>query len=372
MADNVTLPGTGDIVHADEYTHAVYGPGKSQLVKIASGTPGAGDSAQVTPASTAAVATDPALVVTLSPNNGAKITDGTNTATVNAASTAAVATDKALVVGLSPNSPLPTGTNTLGKINGALTNNNAAPAATNFGTIPALANASAPSWTEGNQVMLSSDLAGAIRVLERHPSTVLGVYAAVMESGVYAGLASGAAYFSFRWGDATRLCALLRVNVTVIQSAPTTTAARVSRRLRIARSFSASDSGGTAATLTGNSFKLRTSYPTTLLTDMRVLSNAALTVGTRTLDTQGVGLSVAWSTLSTASTATAAASTYPTSIALPPQDLYNAGSAIMNGMAEPYIFAQNEGFIIDSADAQPAGSSLSTFVQVVWAELSAF
>lgn len=46
-----------------------------------------------------------------------KITDGTNTAAVKAASTAAAATDPALVVGLSPNSPLPAGTNLLGATN---------------------------------------------------------------------------------------------------------------------------------------------------------------------------------------------------------------------------------------------------------------
>ena len=40
-----------------------------------------------------------------------KITDGTNTSAVKAASTAAVATDPSLVVAFSPNSPLPTGTN---------------------------------------------------------------------------------------------------------------------------------------------------------------------------------------------------------------------------------------------------------------------
>lgn len=90
------------------------------------------DEARVKPASTAAVATDPALVVAISPNNNvpisgtvmanigtsgslaldatltggtqtSRVTDGTNTASVKAASTAAGATDKALVVAVSPN-----------------------------------------------------------------------------------------------------------------------------------------------------------------------------------------------------------------------------------------------------------------------------
>lgn len=47
---------------------------------------------------------------------------------------------------------------------GNKTNNNAAPGATNVGALTALANAAAPSWTEGNLVALSTDLTGALRV----------------------------------------------------------------------------------------------------------------------------------------------------------------------------------------------------------------
>lgn len=43
MADNVQITeGTGTAVHADEYTHATFGAGKTQLVKLAIGAPGAG------------------------------------------------------------------------------------------------------------------------------------------------------------------------------------------------------------------------------------------------------------------------------------------------------------------------------------------
>lgn len=84
-----------------------------------------------------------------------KITDGTNIAAVKAASTAAVAADPALVVAISPNGTI--------TVTGGKTNNNAAPGATNFGTLPALANAAAPTWTEGNQVALSALLNGSLR-----------------------------------------------------------------------------------------------------------------------------------------------------------------------------------------------------------------
>jgi hypothetical protein len=47
---------------------------------------------------------------------------------------------------------------------GTKTNNTAAPGADNFGVLPAIATAIAPSYTEGNLVGLSTDLAGAIRI----------------------------------------------------------------------------------------------------------------------------------------------------------------------------------------------------------------
>lgn len=48
---------------------------------------------------------------------------------------------------------------------GGKTNNNAAPGATNFGALSGIANAAAPTWTEGNLVLSSTDLHGSTRVL---------------------------------------------------------------------------------------------------------------------------------------------------------------------------------------------------------------
>lgn len=91
-------------------------------VKITDGTNVAG----VAPASTAATTTQPAEVVALSPNSPIpagtnnigkiELTDGTNVVGVAPASTAASATEPAAVVALSPNSPTPAGTNIIGKI----------------------------------------------------------------------------------------------------------------------------------------------------------------------------------------------------------------------------------------------------------------
>lgn len=49
---------------------------------------------------------------------------------------------------------------------GNLTNNNAAPAATNMGVLGAIASAAQKLWTEGNQVLASVDLAGFLRITQ--------------------------------------------------------------------------------------------------------------------------------------------------------------------------------------------------------------
>lgn len=48
---------------------------------------------------------------------------------------------------------------------GHLSHNAGAPAATNIGVLPAIANATIPTYTNGNQILLSADLNGAIRVV---------------------------------------------------------------------------------------------------------------------------------------------------------------------------------------------------------------
>src|SRR5271155_183041 len=49
-------------------------------------------------------------------------------------------------------------------VSGNLTHNNAAPAANNVGVLPAVASTAAPTYTTGDQVLLSTDLAGNLRV----------------------------------------------------------------------------------------------------------------------------------------------------------------------------------------------------------------
>ena len=148
-----------------------------------------------------------------------------------------------------------------------------------------------------------------------------------------AGLAAAANIFSFRWGDATRLCVLHRIQWDGLSGSATAfTAGFGSLRAFFARSFTASDSAGTALTLTGNNGKTRTNQGTTLVTDIRGSATAALTAGTRTLDTQAFAQrSITFGTATSAE--------YTGNFALYGEDV---------GPTPPLVFAQNEGYVVQA------------------------
>lgn len=88
-----------------------------------------------------------------------ELTDGTNTASVKAASTAAVATDKALVVTLSPNTPLPAGSNALGSVTVTGTTAISGTVTANQGTANTLANKWPVQVTDGTNTLPTMDVA---------------------------------------------------------------------------------------------------------------------------------------------------------------------------------------------------------------------
>lgn len=77
---------------------------------------------------------------------------------------------------------------------GNKTNNGVAPGATNVGTLPAVATAAAPTYTEGNQAALSTDLTGAVRItgsISASNPSVSATGAAVPGSATYGGMDVG-------------------------------------------------------------------------------------------------------------------------------------------------------------------------------------
>jgi hypothetical protein len=281
-----------------------------------------------------------------------KVTDGTNTAAVKAASTAAVAADPALVVAVSPN-------NTLTVVNGAafqLTN-----IANTTGSTAATA------AMQGLVVSLSpnSPLVGL------KPFTALGFYAVSGDTGTYSGLAANTPLFSFRWGDATRFGIILKVEVVVFTSVAASTAGITERQLIVARSFTASDTGGTALTPTLNNQKRRTSFGTSLATDIRI--GNPITAGTRTLDANPMSRALGWSALNHtgpiigAQGAAASAAAWATA-GSEPIKLLDA----TNGQDHPIVLAQNEGIIVRIGVVMPTGATQETWVNVVWGEAASY
>jgi hypothetical protein len=184
----------------------------------------------------------------------------------------------------------------------------------------------------------------------------LGIYRKSLVSGTMAaGLAAASPVYSWRWGDATRLGVVQKTMLDGLAGSSTAFTAGFGRfQMFAARSFTASDSAGTAGTLTGNNSKLRTSMGTTLLTDVRISSTATLTAGTRTLDTDPMG-QYTWQFGVVVSVQ------YVTSVTIFGEDV---------GPDMPYVCAQNEGFVHQAT--VPATGTWQFGVSTRWAEVTSF
>lgn len=176
-------------------------------------------------------------------------------------------------------------------------------------------------------------------------------------SGVIAaGLAAGADVFSFRNITSTRKIRLLEVRVSAAADATAFTAGSASLQLFAARGMSASDTGGTAITLTGNNQKLRTTQVASQLQgaggDVRIAATAALGAGTRTLDGAPSG-AVVFGVPATAGVQL-----------VNDTDIYFVG---IGSYALPLVLDQNEGFVIQAN--VPATGTWRFAVTVAWAEI---
>lgn len=192
----------------------------------------------------------------------------------------------------------------------------------------------------------------------------LGHYRLGMSTGtIAAALAANGELFQFRWTDATRLCVVQKVLISAGANVAATAAGIVNLDLVIARSWSAAGTGGTAATITGNNQKTRTSMGTTLLGEARCATTAALGAGTKTLDSQAVG-NVYLGIGTGAITA---------SHRLQLIEKIDMVEIDADNSIHPIVLAQNEGFVIkNGATAFPLSMTWGMSVTVVWAEVSAY
>jgi hypothetical protein len=198
----------------------------------------------------------------------------------------------------------------------------------------------------------------ALRTTERAPDYgAFGIYQVATTVPLVVTQAANGTLFSVRWGDATRLMVPMYLSLTVQQTAAATATIFPRFQAFVARSFTVSDSAGTAITITGNNMKKRTSMGTTLVTDMRVSAVAAgLTVGTRTLDAQPFLELPGPQTITNPLTASAF-----------------AAADYTNGQDMPIVLAQNEGLIVRGPTTVfGAAGTADLSVRLAWAELASY
>jgi len=190
----------------------------------------------------------------------------------------------------------------------------------------------------------------------------LGAYCVGLFSGIIpAALAGNSEIFQFRWSDATRLAVIRKI---CISASVTTTffAAGVPMQLDLvkATAWTAAGSGGTRVTPAAL-MKRRTSMASSLIaaSDIGIATTAALTAGTKTLETYAI------STIVQACPITASLNG---AIIDPGTIMWQA--EVGDG-EHPLVLAQNEGFVIRSV-AVPATGTWQAAVTVDWAEVTAY
>lgn len=205
---------------------------------------------------------------------------------------------------------------------------------------------------------------------ESRPITygALGHYRVQRATGTLAAaLAANAVVYSFRWGDATRLAIITKIKTRFLPLTPFTAATltdHTSFDAVIGRTFTASHTGGTAITPAGNDAKMRTSMGTSLITDLRIATTAALAGGTITLDASPFAQS-----LRKGNRVNPAAATEET--IQPTTDGMDIDFSMSDG-DHPIVLAQNEGFVIRNRTVWPAAGTGILSVQVGWAEVTVF
>lgn len=191
----------------------------------------------------------------------------------------------------------------------------------------------------------------------------LGHYQVSVQTGaIAAAMAANGELFQFRWTDATRLALIHSIEINGAYASTAFAAGAITFKATIARSWSASGTGGTALTLTGDQAQLRTSFGASLVGDCRVATTAALGAGTKTLDTQDVGLITTHSSAGWNSATPIIGSLY-----LPTTKLFSAD--IASG-EHPIVLAQNEGIVVRAT--VPGTGVWSAGITVKWSELAAF
>lgn len=189
------------------------------------------------------------------------------------------------------------------------------------------------------------------------PDEAVGTYQLSAATGAITTLAANGPIFSFRWAPGTgQVCVIKRVAIGFNATTGFTTGQAMGFGMYFARSFTASDTVGTAITpILGNSNKNRSTQMTSMVTDARISAAAVLTAGTRTLDSQALGLTQFYAPTTTAGTLLASTNLVS----------YNLDDY-------PLVLQNNEGFVITNQILMGAAGVGTAYINVEWFEANSY
>lgn len=202
------------------------------------------------------------------------------------------------------------------------------------------------------------DIDGHLGVNPRPPAFgALGYYRQAVVSGTLTASLAAGLFWSCRWTNASNLCLVQSVRINAITVTANSVIAN-QFNLSVLRSYSATDTGGTAVGVPASMQKMRTSMGSSLMGDWRMPTTGLLTAGTRTADTNPIGM------VSGLSSATPGTTWFGNGA---PTPIYSRD----NSDNHPIILAQNEGLAITNPAASPSGTWI-LLVQMEWGEVASY
>lgn len=184
------------------------------------------------------------------------------------------------------------------------------------------------------------------------PTQLNGYFSVSGSSGALTGVAAAGPVWSFR-NTGANLLLVRRVSIGFVTTTAFTAAQGLQYEMFRANSFTVSDSGGTNLFVAGAN-KHRLSFPNvTSAPDIRIASTGALTAGTRTLETVGMGI--------------AGGSSTGVGTSMPITDILEQDAGDY-----PFVLAQNEGLIIANGIAMAAAGVIRLQVSVEYLETASY
>lgn len=200
----------------------------------------------------------------------------------------------------------------------------------------------------------------AARITTRPPEA-LGHFHLAAPTGLLttASVAANGPLFSMRYAPGTGAVAVItKVSIGFAQTVGWTASAAHEFGLYVARTWTASDSGGTQVVVTGNTNKARTTMDPSGMTDVRVAATTTFTAGTRTLDTNAMALTVV-----PTSQVAAASAVYP----FLQEVIFDH-----NTSDHPIVLQNNEGIVINNITVFPAAGTAKMIFNIEWFETTAY